>query len=73
MLQVEKINDFTTEIFSDASGIYMDNYRSRLAVLYEREHDILKIKWPDYNSKYKNIHSEMRKELKQITGDKDFY
>lgn len=73
VLQVEKINDFTAEIFSDASGIYMDNYRSRLAVLYEREHDILKIKWPDYNSKYKNIHSEMRKELKQITGDKDFY
>ena len=69
VIQVDEMNDFLKDLFYGSAGVYMDKHRSRMPVLCERKHDILKIKWPDYNSKYKNIHKEMREELKQMYND----
>ena len=49
----------------------MYQHRSRMAVLYEKKHDIIKIKWPDRKSRYKNIYREMRDELKRVIGRRD--
>ena len=39
-----------------------------MAVLYEKKHDIIKIKCTDRESRYKNIYREMREELKRVIG-----
>ena len=46
----------------------MYKHRSRMAVLYEKKHDIIKIKCTDRKSRYKNIYREMREELKRVIG-----
>ena len=43
----------------------------RNAVLYEKKHDIIKIKCTDRESRYKNIYREMREELKRVIGRRD--
>ena len=58
-------------IFYDGSGIRMYKHRSRMAVLYEKKHDIIKIKCTDRKSRYKNIYREMREELKRVIGRRD--
>ena len=50
----------------------MYKHRSRMAVLYEKKHDIIKNKnvrtvSPDI----KNIYREMREELKRVIGRRD--
>ena len=49
----------------------MYKHRSRMAVLYEKKHDIIKIKCTDRESRYKNIYREMREELKRVIGRRD--
>ena len=44
VIQTERINDAIGRIFYDGSGIRMYKHRSRMAVLYEKKHDIIKNK-----------------------------
>lgn len=71
VIQTERINDAIGRIFYDGSGIRMYKHRSRMAVLYEKKHDIIKIKCTDRESRYKNIYREMREELKRVIGRRD--
>ena len=71
MIQTERINDAISRIFHDGSGTRMYKHRSRMAVLYEKKHDIIKIKCTDRKSRYKNIYREMREELKRVIGRRD--
>ena len=71
VIQTERINDAIGRIFYDGSGIRMYKHRSRMAVLYEKKHDIIKIKCTDRKSRYKNIYREMREELKRVIGRRD--
>ena len=71
VIQTERINDAISRIFYDGSGTRMYKHRSRMAVLYEKKHDIIKIKCTDRKSRYKNIYREMREELKRVIGRRD--
>ena len=71
VIQTERINDAIGRIFYDGSGIRMYKHRSRMAVLYEKKHDIIKIKCTDRESRYKNIYREMREVLKPVIGRRD--
>ena len=68
MIQTERINDAISRIFYDGSGTRMYKHRSRMAVLYEKKHDIIKIKCTDRKSRYKKY--LQRNERRTEAGDR---